>query len=286
LYPRPPISTGARTRRVILRHATVLLMGLHTLKLLEKIRMTPAEGIIDVDPMSRPARAPTRRKRAGRPRGSTGSSAGGERARGKAVRVTESAPAQLRHKLADKAGQARSDASVGLIAFAGLTFAPTWVMLGSIGVDAVTGTSLAKLVEDWLFVAKGLAMVAGAAWALLFYVPAALFARLLKAQRYTYSPKRIRPIVNAVAVYVAVLVGVIVWNMPPLPGPPDVVVPGPEVHRAELAMVKLRLMALQCMGDASPSHCSRPDVLRVQARYYLKWLEEVPGVFEGRRSNV
>jgi hypothetical protein len=27
-------------------------------------------------------------------------------------------------------------------------------------------------------------------------------------------------------------------NIPPLPGPPNVVVPGPEVHRAELAMVK------------------------------------------------
>jgi hypothetical protein len=173
---------------------------------------------------------------------------------------------------------------VGLIAFAGLTFAPTWVMLGSIGVDAVNGTSLAKLVEDWLFVVKGLAMVAGAGWAVLFYAPAALFAWLLNAPRHTYSPKRIRPIVDAVAVYVAVLVGAALWNMPPLPAPPDVVVPGPEVYRAELAMIKLRLMALHCMGDASPAHCSRYDIQCIQARYYLKWLEEVPGIFEGRRS--
>jgi hypothetical protein len=157
-------------------------------------------------------------------------------------------------------------------------------MLGSFGVDAVAGTSLGKVVEDWLFVVKGLAVVAAAAWAMLFYAPAALLARLLDAPRHTYSPKRVRPIVDAVVVYLAVLVGVAVWNMLRLPIPPDVVVPRPEVHRANLAIIELRLMALRCMKDASPAHCSRPDIQRIQARYYLKWLEEVPGAFEGRRS--
>ena len=45
-------------------------------------------------------------------------------------------------------------------------------------------------------------------------------------------------------------------------------------------------MALRCILDPSPPHCSRPDVLRIQAGYYLKWLEEVPGIFEGRRDWV
>jgi hypothetical protein len=49
-------------------------------------------------------------------------------------------------------------------------------------------------------------------------------------------------------------------------------------------MLELRLMALHCMVHPSPPHCSRPDVLRIQARYYLKWLEEVPGIFEGRHA--
>jgi hypothetical protein len=61
-------------------------------------------------------------------------------------------------------------------------------------------------------------------------------------------------IVDQLGVYMAVLVSVAAWNMPSLPGPPDVVVPGPAVHRAELAMIKLRLMALHCIGHASPLH--------------------------------
>jgi hypothetical protein len=56
-------------------------------------------------------------------------------------------------------------------------------------------------------------------------------------------------------------------------------VPGPEVYKAERAMIELRLMALHCMQDPSPPHCSRPDVLRIKAQCFLKWLEEVPGIF-------
>jgi len=32
--------------------------------------------------------------------------------------------------------------------------------------------------------------------------------------------------------------------------------------------------------DPSPAHCSRPDIQRIHW-YYLKWLDEVPGIFEG-----
>jgi hypothetical protein len=163
--------------------------------------------------------------------------------------------------------------------FACLFFAPTWVVLGSFGLDASAGTSLSRLLVFPIIEAKLLAPVSGAVWATLFHAPAALLARLLNAPSQTFFLPRIRPIVDAVAVYVAVLVGVALWNMPPLPGPPDVVVPGPEVHRANLAMLDLRLMALRCMKDASPAHCSRYDMQRIQARYYLKWLEEVPGIF-------
>jgi hypothetical protein len=49
-------------------------------------------------------------------------------------------------------------------------------------------------------------------------------------------------------------------------------------------MIELRLMALHCMKDPSPARCSRPDIQRIRARFYLKWLEEAPGIFEGRRS--
>ena len=37
-------------------------------------------------------------------------------------------------------------------------------MIGSIGVDAVTGTSLAKLVEDWLLQVADEILVPGVAW--------------------------------------------------------------------------------------------------------------------------
>src|SRR5262249_60433874 len=111
----------------------------------------------------------------------------------------------------------------------------------------------------------------------------------------SFSLKRIHPVVDAVAVYVALLMGVVVWNMPPPPGPPEMppppgppefTVPGPEVYQAQRAMLELRLLALRCILDPSPPHCSRPDLLRIQARYYLRWLEEVPGIFEGRHSWV
>jgi hypothetical protein len=83
---------------------------------------------------------------------------------------------------------------------------------------------------------------------------------------------------------VATLVGVEVWNMPPPPGPPEFDVPRTDVYSAELAIINLKLMALRCMQDASPTHCSRPDIRRIQVRYYLEWLDQAPAAFEGERS--
>jgi hypothetical protein len=101
-------------------------------------------------------------------------------------------------------------------------------------------------------------------WGLLIHALAALLAGRLRtwfdARRDLMLPwPRVRSIINALAVYVATLVGVAAWNMPPPPGPPEFVVPGPEVYSARLAIIKLQLMALHCMKDPSPAHCSRQD---------------------------
>jgi hypothetical protein len=94
----------------------------------------------------------------------------------------------------------------------------------------------------------------------------------------------VRSIINALTVYMATIVGVAVWNMPPPPGPPEFVVPGPDVHSARLAILKLQLMALHCMKDPSPAHCSRQDIRHIQARYFLEWLEKAPPALESRSS--
>jgi hypothetical protein len=49
-------------------------------------------------------------------------------------------------------------------------------------------------------------------------------------------------------------------------------------------MLDLKLMALRCIKDASPVHCSRPDIQRIPARCDLEWPQKGPGIFEGRRS--
>src|SRR5262249_58393971 len=88
--------------------------------------------------------------------------------------------------LAERAGQAHGDATVGLMVFGCLFFAPSLVLLVIIGVDAIAGTSQFRLVE-LVFVAKLLAAVAAAVWVILFHAPAALLARLLKAPSETFS---------------------------------------------------------------------------------------------------
>jgi len=123
-------------------------------------------------------------------------------------------------------------------------------------------------------------------WAVLFLAPAHALSWWFNQPRTSFSPKRVRPVVDAIAVYIALLMGVAAWTMPAPPGPPEFPIPGPEVYQTRRAMLELHLIAVRCMLHPSPPHCSRPDVLRIQARYYLKWLEEVPGIFEGRHSWV
>jgi hypothetical protein len=196
---------------------------------------------------------------------------------------------RLRRKLVEGAEWAVCEAYVGILVFCAIYFGSTWVMLGLMGIDTVAGTTFDNLTSDWFIRAKLTALGAGLVWGLLILAPAALLARCLRTSfdvsldRMLTKP-RARPIVNALAVYVATLVGVGVGNMPPPPGPPVFVVPRTDVYSAELAIINLRLMALHCMEDASPAHCSRPDIRRIQARYYLEWLEKAPPAFEGRRS--
>jgi len=48
-------------------------------------------------------------------------------------------------------------------------------------------------------------------------------------------------------------------------------------------------MALRCMEDATPDHCRRPDVIRLQTRLFFELLDKVPGAadtFVGPRGWV
>ena len=160
-----------------------------------------------------------------------------------------------------------------------------------IGVDWLAGTSLMRG-PDWVLPAKLTALAATLLWALLIFAPAATLSWALDAPSASaIRPplsllKRVRPIVGALALYGMLFGGALVWsNMPPYePWLGEFVMPGPDVRGARLAILGLEIKALDCMRDPSPAHCSRPDIQRIQARYYLKWLDEVPGIFEGRRS--
>jgi hypothetical protein len=187
---------------------------------------------------------------------------------GKANRSAASAHTEsIRRKLETATAQALEDARVGLTVLIGLSFAPTLVMLGSLVLDVVAGTSL-NLSTEWFFYAKFLALGAALLWAVLFLAPARALSWWLNGPKRSFSLKRIRPVIDAIAVYVALLMGVVVWTMPAPPGPAEFPIPGPEVYQAQRAMLELRLMALHCMNHASPPHCSRPDVLRIQARAF------------------
>jgi hypothetical protein len=186
------------------------------------------------------------------------------------------------------AAQALEDAWVGLIVLTGLFFAPTLLLFASAGIDKLASTSVSRVVDAWLLEAKLAAITAEMLWAALFLAPAGVLSWSLNgssAER-TVAFSWIRPVVNAIGVYAAVFLCVAaVRNMPSsLQGPLEFEIPRPEIYRARLAMLELRVMALQCMKDASPPRCSRPDVWRIQAQYYLKWLEEMPGAFEGERD--
>src|SRR5215471_1506157 len=77
----------------------------------------------------------------------------------------------LRRKFEEATAQALEDARVGLTVLIGLSFAPTLVMLGSLVLDVVAGTSL-NLSTEWFFYANFLALAAAVLWAVLFLAPA------------------------------------------------------------------------------------------------------------------
>src|SRR5262249_40401431 len=92
-------------------------------------------------------------------------------------------------------------------------------------------------------------------WCLLILVPVALIARVLprwpdpRVDTWAtgiFTKQVARPIVGALAFYGTSLVGVQVWDHLPRieRGPLEFAVPGPDVYRAELAIIELHLMAL------------------------------------------
>src|SRR5689334_21583071 len=247
--------------------------------------MTPAEDVIETQPTCRHARTSSKRNRHARSGTRlTHRSSGVDKAQRSAAAAP---PDRFRHKLAKAAAQACEDAYVGLMVLTGLFFTPTLVMLASAGIDKAAGTALSGLANAWYPQAKLAAIAAEMLWAVLFLAPAGVLSWWLSAQsgEMSISCKRIRPVVDAIAVYATLFIGVAaVWNMPSSPRPPEFEIPGPEVYQARLAMLELRLIALHCMKDASPPRCTRPDIQRIQAHYYLEWLEKAPSAFERERD--
>jgi hypothetical protein len=259
--------------------------------------MTPSEEIVETDPPRPRSGMPTRRKRAARPRSSAPSgSSRANKTRLKAARTCpESASVRVRRKLAQGAEWAAHDARAGMVVLFAVYFGSTWLMLTLIGIDALAGTSLFKLAQGWFVRIKITAIGACIIWGLLILAPAALVAKLTRRWLGAcidpwagglLTKQLVRPMVGALAFYGATLLGAQVWDHLPTieRGPPELVVPGPDVHGAQLAVIRLNIMALECMQDPLPAHCKRLDIQRIQARYYLKWLQEVPNIFEGRRG--
>src|SRR5262245_7901035 len=125
-------------------------------------------------------------------------------------------------------------------------------MLALAGIDAVPSTSLFKQALDWFATVKLTALGAGMVWSLFILAPAALFARVFDTWADgIFTKQLVRPIVGPLTFYWAALVGVQVWDHLPRieKGPPEFAVPGPEIYRAELAIIELHLMALNCMKD-------------------------------------
>ena len=82
--------------------------------------------------------------------------------------------------------------------------------------------------------------------------PAAVCASLLNAEPEG-SSWRVRPIVGALALNAMLLVGYEVWHhIPPRPPwPPEFIVPRTDIYGPRVAILKLELMALRCMEDAT-----------------------------------
>jgi hypothetical protein len=171
------------------------------------------------------------------------------------------------------------------MAMLALYFGITMLLLGGIVIDWLGGTSLTEIVADWVIEIKLVALAAALLWGVFLSGPAALAAWLLGAPSENFR-WRARPIVGALALNAMLLAGYEAWDhMPrPDPWPPEFIVPRTDIYGPRLAVLRLRILALECMEDATPAHCQREDIKRIEVEYYLKWLDENPHRFEGPRS--
>ena len=53
--------------------------------------------------------------------------------------------------------------------------------------------------------------------------------------------------------------------------------PRTDIYGPRVAILNLELMALRCMEDATPAHCRKPDIIRLQARLFFELRDKVPG---------
>src|SRR5262249_22019355 len=198
--------------------------------------------------------------------------------------------ARLERKLAQGAGLALSDSYVGLKAMLALYFGIWALLLDSIPIGWLCGTSLTGISADRYIEIKLTQLAAALLWCIFFLAPAAACASLLNAEPEK-SSWRARPIVGAMALNAMLIVGYEVWDhipaRPPWPG--EFIVPRTDIYGPRLAILKLELMALHCMEDATPAHCRRPDIIRLQTRLFFELLDKVPGAadtFVGPRGSV
>jgi len=198
--------------------------------------------------------------------------------------------AQLERKLAQGAGLALSDCFVGLRAMFVLYFGISALLLASIPLDWLCGTSLAGISADWYIEIKLTVLAAALLWCVFFVAPAVACVSLLNAKPEKFL-WRARPIVGALALNAMLFVGYQVWDhIPPRPPwPPEFIVPRTDIYGPRVAILKLEFMALRCMEDATPDDCRRPDIIRLQTRLFFELLDKVPGAadtFVGPRGWV
>jgi len=198
--------------------------------------------------------------------------------------------ARLVSKVAQGAGLALSDCYVGLSAMFALYFGISALLLASIPLDWLCGTSLTGIWFDWYIEIKLTVMAAALLWCMFLLAPAAACTSLLNAKPEK-SSWRARPIVGALALNAMLFVGYETWHhIPPRPPwPGEFIVPQTDIYGPRLAILKLELMALGCMRDATPDHCRRSDIIRLQTRLFFELLDKVPGAadtFGGPRGRV
>ena len=125
--------------------------------------------------------------------------------------------AQLERKLAQGAGLALSDCFVGLRVMCALYFGISVLLLASIPIDWLCGTSLTGIWANWYVQIKLTVLAAALLWCVFLLAPAVACASLLNAKPEK-SSWRARPIIGALALNAMLFVGYEVWHhIPPRP---------------------------------------------------------------------